>query len=202
MLNLNRVVGMLLAVSCLALTSGCTVTRDLNLHYTPLIQTERLANRSSPQVIEVGEFVDGRTQTMLAQFRAVGGLLTQYESKDDVVTFVRSSFVDALLKSGFEVPLPNQQDSKPLFKVTGKITNFQANIDIGWDIITATHEVAVEVTITPIGGNPTSISMQGKNIQQGERIQGNNLEAGLDSALQDCIKKFLENEKFRGLVKR
>ena len=41
----------------------------VSLRYTPLIQTQRLADKTSPQAAVVGRFTDARSQATLANHR-------------------------------------------------------------------------------------------------------------------------------------
>jgi len=185
--------------------TACTHTREMNLRYTPLIQVQRLADKANPQIIVVGQFNDARSQTTLTQHRLnpINIHTYKYESKDDITTLVRSAFVDAILKSGFEVPMPNEQAANPLFLLTGKIVTYQADTRIGWNTISITADVAVEVMVTTKTGSPITFMTQGQSKQ--EQKQFLNVEAVvpdlLDRALQECVKRFLEDERFRGLIK-
>ncbi len=195
----------LLTALCSLLFAGCTHTRVVNLRYTPLIQVQRLADKTNPQIVVVGKFNDARPQTTLTQHRLnpINIHTYKYESKDDVSTLMRNAFVDGLLKSGFEVPMLSEQGMNPFLNIAGKIVTYQADTKIGWNTITVTADVAVEVTITPKTGSPIAFMLQGRTTQ--EQKQFLNVEAVvpdlLDRALQECVKKFLEDDRFRGLIK-
>jgi len=195
----------LLAALCSLLFAGCTHTRVLNLRYTPLIQVQRLADKTNPQIVVVGEFNDTRPQTTLTQHRLnpINIHTFKYESKDDVSILVRNAFVDGLLKSGFEVPMLSEQGMNPLLNIAGKIVTYKADTKIGWNTITVTADVAVEVATTPKTGSPITFMLQGQSRQEQKMFM--NVEAIvpdlLDRALQECVKKFLEDDRFRGLIK-
>jgi hypothetical protein len=187
-------------------TSGCTHTRVVSLRYTPLIQTQRLADKTSPQLAVVGNFTDARSQAKLASQRLnpINVHTYEFESRDDVPTLVRSAFVDALLKAGFDVPMQTDSTASPFLQLTGKVITYQAGTHTGWSTVTATADVAVELTVVPRSGSPVTLTVQGQcKMEQKEFM---NLESAipdsLDRALQECAKKFLENETFLSLLKR
>ncbi len=184
---------------------GCTHTREMNLRYTPLIQAQRLADKTNPQIVVVDKFSDARQQTTVTQHRLnpINIHNYKYESKDDVTALVRNAFVDGFLKSGFEVPMPNEQGVDSFLKVAGKIVTYQADTKTGWNTITVTADVAVEVTITPKTGSSVIFTVQGSSTQEQKQfmyIEGVVPDL-LDRALQDCVKKFLEDDRFRALIK-
>ena len=205
LLKTVRTMTLMAAFGSLLFISACTHTRVVNLRYTPLIQVQRLADKADPQIVVVGKFNDARPQTTLTQHRLnpINIHTYKYESKDDITALVRNAFVDALLKSGFEVPMPSEQGTSPLLHVAGKIVTYHADTEIGWSTITVNAEVAVEVTIAPKTGSPITYMLRGQSTQ--EQKQFLNVEAAvpnlLDRALQECVKKFLEDERFRGLIK-
>jgi len=112
-------------------------------------------------------------------------------------------FTDVYCYTYFLMPMLSEQGMNPLLNIAGKIVTYKADTRIGWNTITVTADVAVEVTTTPKTGSPITFMVQGRSMQ--EQTLSMNVEAVvpdlLDRALQECVKKFLEDDRFRGLIK-
>jgi hypothetical protein len=116
---------------------------------------------------------------------------------------VRRAFVDGLLKSGFEVPMPYEQGTNPFLSIAGKITTYKANIRTGLTKYTITADVAIEVTITSKTGSPITFMVRDRTERNPRDLGGTEgiVSDLLEQALQECVEKFLEDAKFRGLLK-
>jgi hypothetical protein len=164
-----------------------------------------LADKTNPQIVVVGKFNDARPQTAILKWHP--GLLPihnhKFESPDDVSTLVRGAFVDGILKSGFEVPMPYEQGTNPFLNIAGKIITYKAKIRTGLTEYTITGDVALEVTITPKTGSPISFMLQHRGKRNPRTLVDTEfiVSAVLDYALEQCVKKFLEDDRFRGLIK-
>ncbi len=200
------------ALGSIALINGCTHTPKMDVRYTPLTHVQRLTDKDNPQTVVVGKFDDARAVKVLVQqvnvtapFDPTLVHIYKHVPKDDITKLVRSAFVDAMLKSGFEVPMSDEQATNSLFFLSGRIVTYQMNTKSERNTIFATGDVAIEVTITPKTGLPVTFLTQGQSKSPEYKFSLNIQKVGpevLDRALQECVKKFLEDERFRGLVKR
>ncbi len=191
---------------CLVLPNGCTFgppNRIVSLHYTPLIQTRRLADRSDPQTVVVEQFVDARQQVHLARPRAAARstLLDplvhyEYNAGGDIPTLVRTAFVDGLAKAGFKVTGPDESVATPLFRLTGKVLAYNSDPKGFGGKRALTTNVSVEVTIRPPTGVPRTFAVQGQCMTEGEELSLESaISDSLDRALQECIKDFLAHHE-------
>jgi Uncharacterized lipoprotein len=192
----------------LFMTSSCAPKRFVNLRYTPLIQVQRLADKANPQVVVVGKFADARTDIYFGESNAnsIGTIKYKYKSNDDLSALVRNAFVDGLLKSGFDVPMPNQQSNNALLTVSGRIVTYYTDTKTGFSKVKLMAHVVIEVTINPNTGNPVTFNVQGDTpIEQNQLLTMANVQSHipdlLDRSLQECIRKFVEDSRFRGLIK-
>jgi hypothetical protein len=201
----RAILGLVASLACLGLSTGCTHTRMVNLRYTPLIQTQRLADRNSVTVVNVGGFTDAREGKSLTEHRPnpINVHKFKYETKDDVAALVRSAFVDAMLKSGFEVPLPGVTAENPMLNISGKVIHFDAGTKIGWSKITVAAVAEVEITLTPRSGAPVTFTVKGEELQEQKDFM--NVEStvpdALDRALRKCIEAFLTDSRLQQTVK-
>ncbi len=188
---------------CLALSEGCTLKRAVNIRYTPLAQTQRLADRTSPQTVVVGQFGDARTQRNLSGGSRRGFTSFQYNAIGDVPTVVRSAFVDGFLKAGFEVPMPDESASSPIFQLTGKVLTYEARTKVGLTKVIFRSNVGVEVTIARRTGAAVSFPIHGQATTEiRTTVDDSAIADSLDRALQDCVKRFLEDGRFLELLKK
>lgn len=181
----------------LLLVTGCSHQRGIALRYTPLIQTERLADRSNPPVVAVGQFTDARTDPILMKQRLnpISAHTFEFQSSDDVSAIVRSAFLDGLLKAGFDVPLSTTQDISSSFCVGGKVLTYSAATANGWDTINMDADVSVEVSLVSGGSSPVIFTVNGRSSIQAKEsmLTGSALPDMLDRALQECV-----NRAYRG----
>jgi len=95
----------------------------------------------------------------------------------------------------------------PLLNIAGKIVTYSENCKIAMGMITVTTtvtaDVAVEVTITPKTGAPITFMIQGSStqVQEGGSLFDAVVVEMLDRALRKCVEKFLEDYRFRALIK-
>lgn len=197
---------MLLVAVCSLLFAGCTYqTHTVHLRYPQFIRTEKLADKTYPQIVVVSKFNDARRQTILLKWHP--GLLPihnhKFDTPYDVSTIVRRAFVVGLLISGFEVPMPDEQGTNPFLNIAGKIITYKANIRTGLTKYTITADIAIEVTITSKTGSLITFMVRGRTERNPGRLIGTEyiISDLLDQALQECVEKFLEDAKFRGLLK-
>ncbi|MEW6305057.1 MAG: hypothetical protein AB1705_16395 [Verrucomicrobiota bacterium] len=197
-------VRLMVGITGLLLFNGCTFTRVVNLRYTPIIQTEHLADKTTPQKVVVESFEDGRANAKLAQHRLnpINVHSFKYETRDDIPSLTRSAIVDALLKSGFEVLPLNQPKTGQSLTVMGAVQTFEADTKAGWSKVTLTADVALELTLVPNNGGAVKIHIQGQNVQEQRDFM--NVESAapeaFDRALRECATKFLEHGEFRKLI--
>ena len=94
--------------------------------------------------------------------------------------------------------------ASPFLQITGKVVSYQAGTHAGWSRVTVTADVGVELTVVPRLGSPFTLSVQGQCMMEQKEFM--NLESAipdsLDRALQECARKFLENETLLSLLKK
>jgi len=189
----------------LLLVTGCSHQRGIALRYTPLIQTERLADRNNPPAVAVGKFTDARTDTILMKHRLnpVSAHTFEFQSSDDVSAIVRIAFLDGLLKAGFDVPLSTTQDISTSFRVGGKVLTYSATTSSSWNVVNMDADVSVEISLLAGDKSPILFTVNGKSSIQSKDsvLTGSALPDLLDRALQECVKNFLADEKFRSFLK-
>ncbi len=191
-------------VVCIAL-SGCgTIQRTVHVRYTPLVEAKRIADATHPQTVIVGDFVDARARTNLSRGRRPQRFTHfEFDAAGDVPSVVRSAFVDGLLKSGFEVPMPNESGASPLFQLTGKVVTYDVLTVVGWTKGSLESNVGVELTITPRTGPPFSLAIQGQASTGFVSTADDSAIAGsLDAALRDCVHRFLTDSRFLQLLRK
>ena len=185
--------------------ANCTFHHSVPIRYTPMIQSKRLADAGAPQVMQVGEFKDGRTAQQIGQERVnpISVHKVRFQTIGDVPTVVRSAFLDGLLKSGFNVPAEGDAAAPPLYTVTGRVTTYTVDTKTGWSKVTVAADVAVELTFTDRAGTATIIPARGAATAEGKSL---GIDAAysdtLDRALQDCVKNFLADAKFLDLIQK
>lgn len=196
-----------LALSVLALVGGsaCTFHHAVAIRYTPLIQTARLADVGSAEVLAVGQFEDARANKTLDRERLnpISVHHIEYDIVGDVPTVVRSAFLDALLKSGFTVPMEGDQThGEPLLRISGKILTYATDLKSHWKTVEANGTVEVQVTLTHRNGTSEVRTVRGVNRAEGKGSLGtDSMVNTLDVALQECAKAFLNDERFLALLK-
>lgn len=187
----------------LILLAGCTFQRPVSIRYTPLVQAQRLVDRTNPAVVVVGAYQDARYSQAVGNQRlnSISVHRLEFTTVGDVPAVVRSAFVDAFLKSGFEVPLEDESGAGPFLQVTGKVLTYAMNIKTGWSTVTMSADVDVEVTLTPRNGESVTFVVQGRNVVEGKVIGYEMVAEILDRALQECVSNFLQHESFLALLK-
>lgn len=196
-----------LAVSLigLGLCVGCTFHHAVAIRYTPMIQSPRLADIDHPEVMTVGDFEDARANKTLDRERLnpISVHHVEYDTVGDVPTVVRSAFLDALLKSGFTVPMAGDPTrSEPLLRVSGKILTYSTDMKSHWKTVEANGTVEVQVTLAHRNGKTETFTVRGTNRAEGKGSMGtDSMVNTLDVALQECVKAFLVDERFRAILK-
>lgn len=196
-----------LAVALVALgwCGACTFHHAVAIRYTPMIQSPRLANVDHPEVMAVGDFEDARANKTLDRERLnpISVHHIEYDTVGDVPTVVRSAFLDALLKSGFTVPMAGDQGvGEPMLRVSGKILTYSTDMKSHWKTVEANGAVEVMVTLAHRNGKTETITVRGINRAEGKGSMGtDSMVNTLDVALQECVKAFLADERFRAMLK-
>ncbi|MCM2258068.1 MAG: hypothetical protein NDJ94_20740 [Vicinamibacteria bacterium] len=189
----------------LALCVGCTFHHAVAIRYTPMIQSPRLANVNSPEVMTLGEFEDARANKTLDRERInpISVHHIEYDTVGDVPTVVRSAFLDALLKSGFSVPMAGDPIvSEPVLRVSGKILTYATDMKSHWSTVEANGTVEVMVTLAHRNGKTETITVRGTNRAEGKGSMGtDSMVNTLDVALQECVKAFLADPRFVAMLK-
>jgi len=160
------------SVGVLMLATGCTHTRDINVVYTPLIQTRQLANRNEIQKVAVGNFIDARPNDELLHFGSGINIHSYtWKTQKNIPELVRGAFEDALLKTGFGVHKPNEIEKDSLFTITGKVLsyNFSYSPDVKHltfqnitETASVTANVEVELLLHPKFSDPVTIIVKGE----------------------------------------
>jgi hypothetical protein len=199
-------VGLLaLVVPALLWGSACTFHHAIAIRYTPMIQTARLADASSSEVLAVGQFEDARANKTLDRERLnpISVHHVEFDIIGDMPTVVRSAFLDALLKSGFSVPMEGEQTrGEPLLRISGKVLTYATDMKSHWSMVEANGTVEVQVTLVHRNGKSETVTVRGTNHAEGKGSIGTDtMVSTLDVALQECVKAFLKDDKFLALLK-
>jgi len=185
--------------------SACTFHHAIAIRYTPLIQTKRLAQVANPEVMTIGQFQDARGDKTLDRERInpISIHHVEYDTIGDVPALVRSAFLDALLKSGFTVPMEGDTaTSEPLLRLSGKVLTYGTDLKSHWSSVEVSAAVEVELTLVHRNGKTVTMVVSGKNQAEGKGSLGTDaMVNALDVALQESTKTFLQDERFLALLK-
>lgn len=191
-----------LSVILLGFLTSCTFHRPVQIQYTPLIQTKKLANPENPQVIVMGEFADERERKELLSkhLNPISVHKMQLNISGDLPAVVRDAFTDGVLKAGFQVPMEDEEATEPFLYVSGRIIMYNLKVKTGWSKATMDAIVEVELILTDRIGYETVVNAQAIHTMEGGSIGFESAGPALSEALKKCVQSFLGDESFLALL--
>jgi hypothetical protein len=165
---------------------------------------KKLANPDNPQVVVINNFVDVRERKELVSKHV--NPISVHKIKVDIAgnleEIVTNAFKDGFIKSGFNVPMVDEQiEGSPFFNVSGKIKTYKIVTKSKWSTARLTAIAEVEVTIVDQSGQQNVFLSEGHYLIESRGTIGwDAVGPALDKALQKCVANLFKDEEFLRLL--